>query len=65
MIKIFIILLLFLLSSCSTYSVTVLHNKADPVNFIDPDTEFRKNDPTCKTGFIIKTNKNKKECIHR
>lgn len=64
MLKIFLISLLLSLLSCSTYTVTVLHNEVDPLNFIDPGTEMRKNDPKCKPGFTIQTNKNKKECTH-
>lgn len=74
MLKIFMIMLFFLLTSCSTYTVTVLHNEVDPTTFIDPDTEMTRNDPStpskslyrqCKPGFTIKTNKNKKECMHQ
>ena len=73
MLKIFTMIVCFLLISCSTYTVTVLHNEVDPANFIDPDTEMTR-DPSaqgrsihrqCKPGFTIKTNKNRKECMHQ
>jgi hypothetical protein len=64
MAKIYLISYMFLLASCSTYSVTVLHNEIDPLHLIDPMTELKTPNPECKAGFTIKTNKPKEGCTH-
>jgi len=66
--KVFIVSLLFIISSCSSSTLSVLHNQEHTDSQMlttDPSVPSASMHRQCKPGFTMKMNKHKKECIHR